>query len=159
MSICSLYILPFFTLIAKLGTHIISQYMIEDPSLCQFFVLLCADKSRNQEWLLPTGFVFLISLTRIHKTVHIPKMFLEMRWWLSVGLHTLQVKEVQLVLTSTFLEDVQAGTVFNETGNTSLFRQGRHCVVIKIVHFFWQLIKVEIYLSSYCWKTVFPCSY
>lgn len=55
------------------------------------------------------------------------------------GLHAHEVKEVQLVLTRTFLEDVQAGTVFNETGNISLFRQGRHCTVIKIVHFFFFL--------------------
>lgn len=52
------------------------------------------------------------------------------------GLHAHEVKEVQLVLTSTFLEDVQAGTAFHETGNISLFREGRQCMAIKIVHFF-----------------------
>jgi len=67
-----------------------------------------------------------------------------------VGLHTHQVKEVQPVLASTFLENVQAGTVFNETGKTSLFRQGRHRMVIKTVQFFGQLIKVESDLFCYC---------
>lgn len=130
----SLYILFFFALVAKLRNLIIFQCTkTDDP--WHFFVLTWAEKSSDQAWILPASFVFHISVTGMPNKIQSPKTFLEMKWWLSVGLHTHQVKEFQLALTSIFLRDVEADTVFKETGNTLLFRQGRHYIVIKIVDF------------------------